>query len=701
MQLAGPSHPVEETEIITRSLSLGELRDLWREFTHQMNESILTWLLRIWDAAANDTILDGKDLQVHQGKRNTMEQGIRCLRELAVLEIIFSEDERFPKSPDCVQCTLQMWLKFAWLGPGNTSIAKSSHCDRACVVRERSRMEKSRNISEDFIQKAMAAANSMRRDELLFSYKGTLYPTTICSPETFKALESFEVRSDDVILAGYPKSGTNWLSQILTDLIAISQKKTPGSESSLNAEEQKEIAYLEVGDAKKYEILLLIRNPKDVATSFYHFSNGIVFLPSYETWNDFFTDFMTKKMAWGCYFEYISEWNKYADKENIMTITYEEVKENPALSVKNIATFFGIPLTEEELQLVLERSSFQSMKKNSDKTHGPIANALFRKGGVSDWKNLFSEDQSEKMDKAFEEHIAGTKLGKKLKNIDMTRNSERIIEIVDKCFSEGDKMAPEDMLFSYRGILYPAAISSPQTLEALKSFEARSDDVILVGYPKSGTNWLEQMVKELADAKYTEEEMKERINAEKKLETFQRLEFGDPGIYEILVLVRNPKDTAVSYYHFCNKLPVMPSFASWDEYFADFMNGKLAWGSYFDHLVEWNKYINNERIMTISYEELKEDPILGMKKIASFFGFSLCEEDFSRIAKKTSFKAMKEKSSETHGKFGDILFRKGVVGNWRDVFSKAQNEEMYQKFQDSLGGTKMAAKIKYDVYCKA
>ncbi|NWT08059.1 ST6B1 Sulfotransferase, partial [Vireo altiloquus] len=112
----------------------------------------------------------------------------------------------------------------------------------------------------------------------------------------------------------------------------------------------------------------------------------------------------------------------------------------------------------------------------------------------------------------------------------------------------------------------------------------------------------------------------------------------------ILVLVRNPKDTAVSYYHFYNKLPLLPSFASWDEYFADFMNGKLTWGSYFDYLVEWNKYIDNETIMIISYEELKEDPILGMKKIASFFGFSLCEEDFSRIAKKTSFEAMKEKS---------------------------------------------------------
>lgn len=32
----------------------------------------------------------------------------------------------------------------------------------------------------------------------------------------------------------------------------------------------------------------------------------------------------------------------------------------------------------------------------------------------------------------------------------------------------------------------------------------------------------------------------------------------------------------------------------------------VAWGSYFDHLVEWNKYIDHERIMMISYEELKE-----------------------------------------------------------------------------------------------
>ncbi|NXN12387.1 ST6B1 Sulfotransferase, partial [Indicator maculatus] len=113
---------------------------------------------------------------------------------------------------------------------------------------------------------------------------------------------------------------------------------------------------------------------------------------------------------------------------------------------------------------------------------------------------------------------------------------------------------------------------------------------------------------------------------------------------KILVLLRNPKDTAVSYYHFYNNMPVLPSFTSWDEYFPAFMSGKLTWGSYFDHLVEWNKYTDHEKIMMISYEELKEDQVLGMKRIAAFFGFSLCEEDFPRIAEKTSFQAMKEKS---------------------------------------------------------
>lgn len=56
----------EETEIInesetTRSLSLSELRDVQRDFSHHPGEHILTWLLRCWDSGASSQELEGKE----------------------------------------------------------------------------------------------------------------------------------------------------------------------------------------------------------------------------------------------------------------------------------------------------------------------------------------------------------------------------------------------------------------------------------------------------------------------------------------------------------------------------------------------------------------------------------------------------------------------------------------------------------------
>ncbi|XP_032636894.1 sulfotransferase 6B1-like [Chelonoidis abingdonii] len=315
----------------------------------------------------------------------------------------------------------------------------------------------------------------------------------------------------------------------------------------------------------------------------------------------------------------------------------------------------------------------------------------------------------------------------------MDKSKKRVVEYLDKILADSEKAAPEDLLFSYKGILYPTTVCSPETCQALDSFEARSDDVILVGYPKNGSNWLGQVLNdlEITAAKYTEQEINERMNISNELLILPRLEFGDPEKFKrmkelpsrriivthlspqvlpksifkskakILLLVRNPKDTAVSYFHFYNNMPTLPSFSSWDEYFTAFMHGKLCWGSYFDYLVEWNKHMDDENIMVITYEELKENQTLGLKKIADFFGFFVSGEEIQMVAEKSSFEAMKEKSFKTHGTFGKILFRKGTVGDWKDHFSEAQNKQMERKFEECLAGTKLGEKMKYGVYCKA
>jgi len=50
-----------ETEIITQSLSLGELRDMRKDFSRHPGENIVTWLLWCWDDRASSLELEGKE----------------------------------------------------------------------------------------------------------------------------------------------------------------------------------------------------------------------------------------------------------------------------------------------------------------------------------------------------------------------------------------------------------------------------------------------------------------------------------------------------------------------------------------------------------------------------------------------------------------------------------------------------------------
>ncbi|KAM9591473.1 uncharacterized protein ACIBXB_006269 [Morphnus guianensis] len=151
-----------EPEIITRSLSLSELRDMRKDFSRHPGEHIVTWLLRCWDNGASSVELEGKEAKqlgslsreggidkaigrktqllslwrrlllgvkerypfkdevtCHQGKWTTMERGIQYLRELAVLEVIYNDPEnaQSPTDPDEVQCTQPMWRKFLRSAP--------------------------------------------------------------------------------------------------------------------------------------------------------------------------------------------------------------------------------------------------------------------------------------------------------------------------------------------------------------------------------------------------------------------------------------------------------------------------------------------------------------------------------------------------------------------------------------------------------
>uniref|UniRef100_A0ABM5FXH9 Sulfotransferase n=1 Tax=Pogona vitticeps TaxID=103695 RepID=A0ABM5FXH9_9SAUR len=310
--------------------------------------------------------------------------------------------------------------------------------------------------------------------------------------------------------------------------------------------------------------------------------------------------------------------------------------------------------------------------------------------------------------------------------------AKELSESQEKKQEELEKTTSKDGLFLYDGSLYPAIVCCPETLKILDMFKARRDDVVLVGYAKTGTHWVAQMLTELeaASGKYDEEEMKQRQQKLEELKIDPFLEFGDPEKFErmeklpsrriikthliphkiprsifeqkpkMLVLFRNPKDTAVSYYHFSKGMKLIPSEQTWDDFFSDYINGKVCYGAYLDHIIEWNKYIDYENVMFTTYEELKENTTLGLKKIAEFFEFSVTEQDIQTTIEKTSLKAMKDKGNEINRVAAKSLFRKGIVGDWTSLFTEEQSKEMDRRFEEHAAGTKLGKMLKYDIYCK-
>ncbi|KAF5894603.1 sulfotransferase 6B1-like [Clarias magur] len=244
----------------------------------------------------------------------------------------------------------------------------------------------------------------------------------------------------------------------------------------------------------------------------------------------------------------------------------------------------------------------------------------------------------------------------------------------ESVMERGMKMKDEEKLYKRDGILYPTIMSPPENLDALKDLEAREDD--LAGQMPPRRFFATHLHPDFIPASFKTNKTK------------------------MLVVFRNPKDTLVSYYHFMNSNPVLPKVESWDKFCSDFLSGEVAWGSYFDHALAWEKHMDDPNVLIMAYEELKENLPEGVKKVADFFSFPLTDEQVDAIAGESTFSAMRTSSENSHGKFGNVFFRKGEVGDWKNHFSEAQSKQMDEEFKKKLSGTRLGAKLKYEQYCQ-
>ncbi|KAM4825264.1 sulfotransferase 2A1-like [Thomomys bottae] len=273
-------------------------------------------------------------------------------------------------------------------------------------------------------------------------YQGIPFPVLNFNPEVIKAVhETFVVKDEDIITVTYPKSGTHWLIEILSLIHTKGDPKWIRSVTTYNRSPWMEGVggYKALLDRKegpplisshlpiqlfpksfftsKAKVIYVTRNPKDVLISGYHFWSSANLTKKPESLEQYFEWFLQGHVPYGSWFDHVRGWMSMKEKENVLVVSYEEMKKDPRNTVEKICQFLGKALEPAELDLVVENSSFQNMKDNMLGNLSQVPEEFVsatikipRKGIVGDWKNNFSPAQTQAFEEIFREKMAGLPL---------------------------------------------------------------------------------------------------------------------------------------------------------------------------------------------------------------------------------------------------------------------------------------------------
>ncbi|KAL1491372.1 hypothetical protein ABEB36_011979 [Hypothenemus hampei] len=235
-------------------------------------------------------------------------------------------------------------------------------------------------------------------------------------------IKSATVKTDDVWLVSYPRTGSTWCQEMIWLIVndldflqaegTLQQLRAPLIEfpvvffeqvsgkkvKFVNMDLQKSTGATEIGeklsllfkDPVKYvdnlpsprcikshlycdllpeeifkvkpKMIYTIRNPKDLCVSYYfHYKMLHKLNEDFETFCDSFMNGST--VIGGVFDHYFSFWNRRQELD-ILILKYEEMRKDTAKTIRKMADFLGKPLKNSDIDKIVEFLSFQKMRKN-------------------------------------------------------------------------------------------------------------------------------------------------------------------------------------------------------------------------------------------------------------------------------------------------------------------------------------------------
>ena len=163
----------------------------------------------------------------------------------------------------------------------------------------------------------------------------------------------------------------------------------------------------------KAKFVIVIRNIKDALVFYYHFCRAHIAYGKYKgSFDDFYELFKHDQLNQGNWCDWLLDWWQEKDNPNVLFVMYENMIKDLPTEVGRVAAFLGKTLSDDAKANLCEYVSFNSMRENPNNNLFGQPDVMdyeishfMRKGQVGDWKNYFSKEQSDYVDRMYEERV--------------------------------------------------------------------------------------------------------------------------------------------------------------------------------------------------------------------------------------------------------------------------------------------------------
>ena len=224
-----------------------------------------------------------------------------------------------------------------------------------------------------------------------------------------------DLRSSDVFLASYPRSGSTWMKFLLHEALSGEPTSFPaaneavryigmhGAAPPLLPEHGRLIKTHEPFRKEYCKAIYMVRDARDVVLSEYQYR---VMRHGYQKqFDDFFVQFMAGNVTglgfWG---DHVDSWLDAASAgagSEILVVKFEDLRQRPVEVLGEVVTFLGVSREPASLAQVVENNTIDKMREKEDiarrnkkKTSLRVDMRRVNHGPVGGWRNTLTEEQA-------------------------------------------------------------------------------------------------------------------------------------------------------------------------------------------------------------------------------------------------------------------------------------------------------------------